>query len=456
MFRWYKDAVLCFAYLEDLPIGRAAASKDELERCRWFTRGWTLQELIAPKEVRFYDRGWNYRGSKKSLQDAISRVTAIDKDVMLGRSRLGSIPVAERMSWASRRQTTRQEDMAYCLLGIFGVNMALIYGEGVKAFTRLQEEIIKRTNDISILAWDSRGGSSGPYCGVLAESPAKFAQVPRNLSAISGFSMTEFVVTNSGLRMTAELWVPSNPTSFDHGHDGYYLCLSDALFSPSVGIHLKKVGRSHFVRISDKPLTASYLESKDIDWEESMRLQTIYIAISYSPEDGLGTLAGWIPFYFPAHPVFTVSGVAPRAGWDALNHLFYTGGAGFSSFFGVVRIDVSDIGDGGKEPVKLGVIVHNTDDSSCSIVKWEGTAQQQMELAFENDSDVILPEAFIRALHVMSRSSSVDFHIKSEHFRISVSTQREVVKEISPSLVKSVHIRRLKRSTDGEGWVSLD
>lgn len=459
MFRWYKDAVLCFAYLEDLPIGRGAATEAELEKCRWFTRGWTLQELIAPKEVRFFDGGWNDRGTKQTLQDALSRITAIKTDVLLGRhlNRLGSIPVAERMSWASRRETTRHEDMAYCLLGIFGVNMALIYGEGVNAFTRLQEEIIQRTNDLSILAWDSRGRSrSGPYCGVLAESPAEFAQVPRGFSASSRTMMTEFTVTNRGLRISTELWVPSDPASFGRGY-GYFLCLSDARVLPFVGIQLKKVGRSHFVRISDKLLTADHLNFNNMDLNESMRLQTIYIATSHSTDTGLDNVAGWSLFHFPVHPVFTVHRVAPRAGWDVFNRLLHTGGAGMSSFFGIVLINVSDIGDGGKQPVKLGVLIQEADTNSlCDIFKWEGAAQQQMEPVFENDSEVVFPTALTWVLSAMSFGPHVDYRFKSGHFRVSVSMRREVVREISAKPLYSIHLRRLRRSKDGNRWVSLD
>ncbi|KAK0710236.1 heterokaryon incompatibility protein-domain-containing protein [Lasiosphaeria miniovina] len=160
MFQWYKNAAVCFAYLEDL--GSNTDLGVGVERCRWFTRGWTLQELTAPKEVQFLDQNWNDKGTNDSLQDTVSRITGIWKDILLGTATLGSISAAEKMSWAACRRTRRQED----------VNMVWIYGEGPKAFTRLQEEIIKHTNDLSIFAWDSSVGTSiEPCCGVLAESP---------------------------------------------------------------------------------------------------------------------------------------------------------------------------------------------------------------------------------------------------------------------------------------------
>ena len=150
MFNWYKEASICFAFLSDLP-GSGGNSEDQLQRCRWFTRGWTLQELIAPKIVEFYDQGWQRRGTKKSLQQELSAITGIDLKILKDSNLLSTIPVARRMSWASNRKTSRVEDRAYSLLGIFDVNVPLIYGEGPKAFIRLQEEIMKQSNDLSLV-----------------------------------------------------------------------------------------------------------------------------------------------------------------------------------------------------------------------------------------------------------------------------------------------------------------
>ncbi len=457
MFRWYKDAAVCFAYLDDLPVGHGHATEAELGRCRWFTRGWTLQELIAPNEIRFYDRGWNDRGTKGTLLDALSHVTGIGKDVLLfGRNlgRLGSIPVAERMSWASHRVTTRQEDMAYCLLGIFDVNMAMIYGEGTNAFTRLQEEIIKRTNDLSILAWDSRGRSrAGQYCGVLSESPAEFAHVPRGLSTSSRSFTTEFAVTNSGLRITTELWVPSDPATFSRSHLGYFLCLSDDRKPPFVGIHLKKFGRDQFVRISDKPMMVDYLNSNNIDWTESARLQTIYIATSYSSQAALNAMVEWPPVHFPAHPAFAISAVAPRASWDVFDRIFYTGVRGISGFVGVVCIDVLDIGSP-RGATKLGVVVRAT-GKECSLFKWEGMAQQQMESVFEKAPELVSQEALSRALGPILRDPHVDYRFGSDHFRVSAAMEEEATNEISRGPLYSVHLRVFRRGAGKKEWVFL-
>lgn len=146
MFRWYRDATVCYAYLIDVK------TTSELQHSRWFTRGWTLQELIAPAQVHFYSSDWEFLGSKSELQDQLWKITGVEQEV-LSTGAFGYISVAKRMSWAANRRTTRVEDTAYCLMGIFEVNMPLLYGEGRKSFTRLQEEIMKVTDDHSIFAW---------------------------------------------------------------------------------------------------------------------------------------------------------------------------------------------------------------------------------------------------------------------------------------------------------------
>lgn len=153
MFRWYERADVCLACLSDLPADVGLDAPGGLAACRWFTRGWTLQELIAPRHVDFFDEAWNFRGSKADLADRITRITGIEKGVLDYTTPLADLAVAKRMSWAAKRQTTRIEDIAYCLLGIFDVNMPMLYGEGEKAFIRLQEEIIKTACDLSIFAW---------------------------------------------------------------------------------------------------------------------------------------------------------------------------------------------------------------------------------------------------------------------------------------------------------------
>lgn len=174
MYNWYKQAVVCYAYLVDVPPGDILPSLDgsAFRRSRWFTRGWTLQELIAPRYLEFFDSEWGCidhvqknRGLRSALislpisphnpfdVELLKDITGISLAVLINDVDLSRIPVAEIFSWASRRVTTRPEDMAYCLLGLLDINMPLLYGEGAKAFSRLQTEYIRQKDDLSILAW---------------------------------------------------------------------------------------------------------------------------------------------------------------------------------------------------------------------------------------------------------------------------------------------------------------
>lgn len=154
MFKWYKDAAVCYVYLDDVSTSvDDAQSRDALYLSRWFTRGWTLQELLAPKEVLFYSKDWECLGTKYSLRPHLARITNIHTSA-LSNTDMRDFSVAQRFSWASQRVTTRPEDRAYCLMGIVGVHMPLLYGEGgERAFVRLQEEIFKSSDDHSMFAW---------------------------------------------------------------------------------------------------------------------------------------------------------------------------------------------------------------------------------------------------------------------------------------------------------------
>ena len=168
MYRWYKESHVCFVYLSDL------GSTGTFEQSRWFTRGWTLQELLAPAMVEFYDKNWMELGNKTDLSDFLSDVSGIDKDALLGTFQPDRYTAGVKMSWASMRTTTREEDEAYSLLGIFGVNMPLLYGEGFRAFQRLQEEILKVTEDYTLLVWDHTNAQFQTSAPVLASSPTAF------------------------------------------------------------------------------------------------------------------------------------------------------------------------------------------------------------------------------------------------------------------------------------------
>ena len=157
MFTWYRDASVCYSFLEDVSSGLSPrADLSGFRTSRWFTRGWTLQELIAPRNVIFLSLDWQIIGTKESLADVTESITGIPTAVLVHQTRLREVSVARRMSWASRRITTRVEDEAYSLMGIFDINMPTLYGEGSRAFLRLQEEILKRIPDGSLFAWGPR------------------------------------------------------------------------------------------------------------------------------------------------------------------------------------------------------------------------------------------------------------------------------------------------------------
>lgn len=179
MFAWYRRASICYAYLADVEDLKS------FKQSRWFTRAWTLQELLAPSALQtvgkygmeFFSKDWQNLGSKASLSRLISDASGIGREYLEGKD-LNDASISMRMSWAAERKATRAEDIAYSLLGLFDVNMPLLYGEGkLKAFRRLQEEIMKISEDETLFAWgdaDSDMGSSS--ADVLASDPKDFAE----------------------------------------------------------------------------------------------------------------------------------------------------------------------------------------------------------------------------------------------------------------------------------------
>ncbi|KAH8886093.1 hypothetical protein GQ53DRAFT_785224 [Thozetella sp. PMI_491] len=171
-FRWLRDCQVCIVYLGDV----SQAKEDvhgQLRLSRWMQRCWTLQELIAPQNVQFYDQQWTLIGTKKSLLPLLSEITSIDIAILEDAGSLPDFSVGQKMSWAACRKASTIEDQAYSLLGIFDVSMPVLYGEGPKAFIRLEEEIMKDTDDLTLLAWQAN--TSQQYRGLLATSPSEFA-----------------------------------------------------------------------------------------------------------------------------------------------------------------------------------------------------------------------------------------------------------------------------------------
>lgn len=214
MYQWYENAKLCYAYLHDT-VGNSWTTRTP----KWFSRGWTLQELVAPKVVRFFDQKWECIGDKKRLAAVLSGITRIPTPVLT--EGLDSVrpSVARIISWAADRRTTREEDRAYSLLGLLGVHMPMLYGEGKNAFRRLQFEIMRTSNDQSIFAWghSREHGWSGSF---LADDPSCFGDcdqvhlltpnmlkktlwkdIPKHELSTPAKQWETFTVTNNGIEI---------------------------------------------------------------------------------------------------------------------------------------------------------------------------------------------------------------------------------------------------------------
>jgi hypothetical protein len=228
MYTWYSEAKVCYAYLSDVESSTGDGSEELLEACRndfpkesrWFTRGWTLQELLAPKRVIFFDSSWRKIGEKMTCCNAISSITGINKAFLLDPSKISEELYSTVMFWAAKRQTSRPEDIAYCLMGIFGVHMSLYYGEGEpEAFRRLQLELFKVESCQSLLTWgglskshiNSQGSQSSIFPSpltfrpILARSPSLFSKCPVWHRLHTRNDAKPWIVTNCGIELQVRI-----------------------------------------------------------------------------------------------------------------------------------------------------------------------------------------------------------------------------------------------------------
>ncbi|KAF6813875.1 het domain protein [Colletotrichum musicola] len=309
MYRWYRNARLCFAYLSDVKhtdLNTLMAENSNFRRSRWFTRGWTLQELVAPRIVMFYAKDWSYLLAKEPFFKSeasctlLAEITGVSRHVLRGTTSPSDISVANRMRWVAYRYTTRLEDMAYCLLGLFNVNMPLLYGEGERAFTRLQEEILKETDDQSLFLWalpTKEEVDPDALHGLLASSPRLFSKVNfdhvRPLPPSRSQESAPVSITNQGLR-TSMMLVPCESKD-----DAYYALLDcivgrtlDAVKDWSPCIVLRRLWGDQFARVASpdeasRPLPHAKLASPD----RSIRLIPVVGANSarFFDEDAHGT-----------------------------------------------------------------------------------------------------------------------------------------------------------------------
>lgn len=276
MYNWYKAAHVCYAFLSD------AYDREKITTSQWFKRGWTLQDLIAPDLLEFYSGDWKPLGTKEDHAIDISSSTGIDVHVLLGGDPT-EVSAARRMYWAAERETTRIEDEAYCLMGLFDVNMPLLYGEGRKAFRRLQEEIIRRSDDPSIFAWYVTDASHGDAVDILAPSARAFLDSgdvsPQPFHRVGQKPMT---ITNQGISLELLLMsVGLLHLAGDHEED--YFAEVEGILDCQLGnvpgtfptIKLRRVnakqtaGESHYYRIMTADRTEfAYFNDRSF-WSDS-------------------------------------------------------------------------------------------------------------------------------------------------------------------------------------------
>ncbi|KAG1743007.1 hypothetical protein EDB19DRAFT_580080 [Suillus lakei] len=204
MFRWYRNASICIAYLAE------TSSIEEFYNDEWFTRGWTLQELLAPRIIRFFRKDWvpltNNRNDKadhatnRPILDVITKVTGISPQDLQAFIP-GPFQVDARMVWAASRRTTRSEDVAYSLMGIFDVSIPIAYGEGAqRAFFRLVEAIMQASNDTGVLNWAGKPAQIHGLSTAFPSAPACYVGRPDNVRSLAD-EKREFSLTNRGLRI---------------------------------------------------------------------------------------------------------------------------------------------------------------------------------------------------------------------------------------------------------------
>lgn len=331
MYRWYENAYVCVAYLSDVESPHVV--DDDFAQSIWFTRGWTLQELIAPRSLDFWDAKWKIFGDRYDHARDIAVSTGIPISVLRQEKDVSAYSIAERMRWVSRRKTTRGEDMTYCLLGIFNINMPMLYGEGrVKAFLRLQEQIIKQSTDMSIFAWtfdwEDSLGIPVYFSGLLATSPVLFADnIHFRQHDQRTASLREFSITNLGIRFQASLeWdrasgcaiLPLNQSFGDRVDIG--ILLRRAASDVYVRSHPNRIiSLNHKARGGERPIHVA--KGLNIYQANAMNFSVLkFQDIDLDPN------------------MFSITEVSPKGAWDPTELVLYAGQMG--TFEGVLSFSM--------------------------------------------------------------------------------------------------------------------
>jgi hypothetical protein len=390
MFRWYKDAWVCFAYLSDVNDDPFSFDKS-----RWFTRGWTLQELIAPHDILFFDGDWQPRGDKRTMSKEISAVTNIPAHILDHSMELSEVPVAKRFSWASYRDTTRVEDRAYSLLGIFDINMPMLYGEGSKAFLRLQEQIMAESADMSIFLWIDDIQHQG-YSGLLAPSPGYFRSSGQvKIEPI--FRPCDFYLTNRGIRL--KLAFGQDPET------GLVVLPLQHSAEPSgkpVSVLLRNIGHDLFVRARPDTFTDAIAQ----------KTNTVLTVVKHLSSSQVRTITtNSVRVIMPENVLVTK--VEPKGGWEPLERKLYIGLS--HNFFGYIVFQKLD------HPPFAVVLCYQ--DREWSVKIWDGEQWPSVQETIHKHRNRIFAELgranstkYSSSTHIMDPDRTGGTLVHTQHF----------------------------------------
>ncbi|KAG9313647.1 heterokaryon incompatibility protein-domain-containing protein [Chiua virens] len=276
MYKWYRKSDVCYAYLHDV------SDRTDFEKSEWFTRGWTLQELIAPKRLKFFTKDWQYLGSREDLRESILKVTGICPEVLQSPKNLQDITISQRMCWAAKRQTTKVEDRAYSLLGIFNVSMVPIYGIDDVAFEDLQYKLITKYSDQTLFSWYHT--YTQPEDVEMEDAPnhttALVSTVPSAEDSAEAVTKTSASVSNSAPAPPAPVpaSAPAQPTidsaSDSVENDDTFLYNTTGLLTTSPSHYLKTY------EISDQDFRKNYVDRiRDISYRSNFSMVNNFVRI---------------------------------------------------------------------------------------------------------------------------------------------------------------------------------